>query len=491
MTDKSSSSSDGGASLLRNGLGLAGVVLAGGSLFSFLLLFLFDMLASAPSPYVGILTYVVTPAFLLGGLALMALGAAWQRWKLKRATGAPPPPMIIDWSQPRHRRKVIGFGLGVMGFLLLSVMGSYHAYHLSESVEFCGETCHTVMKPELVTYRQGAHARVSCTECHIGQGASYFVKAKISGAYQLYAVAFDKYPRPIPTPIKHLRPAQDTCEQCHWPRKFVGNLDRTYDYFLGDEENTPYSVRLTLKVGGADPARGPLGGIHWHMNVGNRIEYIAIDEKRQEIPWVRVTDSQGVVTVYRTAEFTNRIEDFEIRTMDCMDCHNRPAHRFNTPNDAVNRAISLGKIDRAIPHVKTAAVEALTGEYETEEEALRGIATQLAEAYPDDSRINAVINVVQEIYRSNFFPEMKADWRAYPDNIGHQNWPGCFRCHDGRHKTADGRRTIKADDCNTCHVILAQGAGGELNTLTPGGQPFRHPGDEIEGLCTDCHDGTF
>jgi nitrate/TMAO reductase-like tetraheme cytochrome c subunit len=347
------------------------------------------------------------------------------------------------------------------------------------------------MEPEMVTYQHGSHARVSCTECHIGKGASYFVKSKLSGTYQLYAVAFNKYPRPIPTPIKNLRPAQDTCEQCHWPEKFVGDLDRTYNYFLGDEANTPYSLRMTMKVGGADPTRGPVGGIHWHMNVGNKVEYLASDPSRTVIPWVRMTDGLGVVTVFTAPGFTNEVDASAIRTMDCMDCHNRPAHRYMSPNQAVNLAMSLGQIDPQIPSIKANAVEVLTREYSSNTEAEEGIATTLSQLYPDDQRIRQVITEVQSIYRKNFFPEMKADWRAYPDHIGHQQWPGCFRCHDGEHRTADATRTIKANDCNSCHTILAQGSGEELMQLTPQGQPFKHPGDEVEGLCTDCHDGTF
>jgi hypothetical protein len=326
-------------------------------------------------------------------------------------------------------------------------------------------------------------------ECHIGKGAEWFVKAKISGTYQVYAVAFDKYPRPVPTPIKNLRPAQETCEQCHWPKKFVGNLDRTYNYFLGEETNTPFSVRLTMKVGGGDPTHGPVGGIHWHMNVGNKVQYIATDSARQYIPWVRVVNSQGVVTEYRTKTFTNAVNEREIRTMDCMDCHNRPAHKYISPDKAINLAMSLNQIDRALPWIKTNAVFALTRNYTNEAQAIESIATILDDRYRGDARIKPVIDVVQQIYRDNFFPEMKAQWDKYPDNIGHMIWPGCFRCHDGKHFTADAKRSVKASDCNTCHTILAQGSGDELNLLTPGGQKFKHPGDEVDGACNDCHTG--
>ena len=475
-------------SLLRNWLSLTGLVIVIGSLFSFFLLFLLDAMATFSNPYVGILTYIVTPGFTMMGLVLTIIGALRERRQLHGARGL-MPMVVIDLTRPRDRR-VLGFFIGgSLIFLLLSAMGSYHTYHFTESVQFCGQTCHTVMQPELVTYQHGPHARVSCTECHIGPGATWFVKAKISGTYQLYATAFDKYPRPIPTPIKNLRPAQETCEQCHWPKKFVGNLERTYNYFLGDETNTPFTLSLLMKVGGADPTHGPEGGIHWHMNVKNKVEYVATDVARQKIPWVRIVDPQGVVTEFRTKGFTNDPASFTIRAMDCMDCHNRPAHKYQTPNDAVNLAISLGHIDRTLPWIKTNAVYALTRDFKTETEALQGIATHLAERYPNEPRIRPVIDVVQQLYRDNFFPEMKASWKIYPDNIGHKNWPGCFRCHDGKHQTEDGQRTIKANDCNACHTILAQGNGPELLQLAPGGQTFKHPGGDYDLTCYDCHNG--
>jgi nitrate/TMAO reductase-like tetraheme cytochrome c subunit len=481
-------------SLLRNWISLTGLVVVMGSLFSFLLLFVLDTLAHFSNPYIGILTYIIAPGFLLFGLFLALIGALRERRKLGQSAGI-LPRMVVDLSRPRDRKIMGYFVAGSVLFLLLSAVGSYHTYHFTESVQFCGQACHTVMKPELVTYQLGSHARVGCVECHIGPGATWFVKSKLSGTYQLYAVAFNKFPRPVPTPIKNLRPAQETCEQCHWPKKFVGNLDITYNYFLGDETNTPFSVRLTMKVGGGDPTHGPVGGIHWHMNVGRKVQYVATDEARQVIPWVRVADAQGVITEYKVPSFTNDIHPEAIRTMDCMDCHNRPAHTYQSPNSAVNLAMSLGRIDRALPWIKTNAVGVLTRTYTNETQAMESIATALARSYPADrfpsqqAGVRAAIDVVQQIYRNNFFPEMRASWDKYPNNIGHKDWPGCFRCHDGKHRTADGKGTIKASDCNTCHTILAQGSGEELNRLTPNGQKFKHPGDEVDGGCNDCHTG--
>jgi len=489
-------------SLFRNWMSLTGLVIVIGSLFSFFLLFMLDAVARISNPYIGILTYLVAPGFLILGLLLTVIGLLRERHKRGGAAGL-LSAVQVDLSRPRDRRFMGTFIAGSLFFLFLSAVGSYNTYNFTESVQFCGETCHTVMKPELVTYEHGPHAKVACAECHIGPGATWFVRSKLSGTYQVYATAFDKYPRPIPTPIKNLRPAQETCEECHWPNKFVGNLDRTFTYFQDDATNTPFSIRLLIKVGGGDPTHGPVGGIHWHMTVGNTVEYIAAkeekgvwvpDETRQHLPWVRVTDSLGIQTIFRETRFTNDISRFEVRKMDCMDCHNRPAHRYMSPDSAVNLALSLGAtnsygIDSTLPWIKTNAVFALTRNYKTDTEARDGIATALAERYPNNPSILKAIPVVQQIYKDNFFPEMKAEWSDYPDNIGHMIWPGCFRCHDGNHKTEDGKRTIKANDCNACHTILAQGSGAELLQLSPGGQQFKHPGGDYDLSCNECHNG--
>ena len=474
-------------SLFRNWISFIGAVVALGALFSFLLLFTLDAIAKFSNPYVSLLTYMVVPAFLISGIALGFLGAFWERRRRARGTG--PTSLQIDLSKPRDRRVLVTFITGSIVFLLLSAIGSYNAFNFTESVTFCGETCHKVMKPELVTHDHGPHARVACVECHVGKGVSWFVKSKISGSYQLYSVAFNKYPRPIGTPIKNLRPARDTCEECHWPQSFVGNLDRTFNYFQSDASNSPYSIRLLLKIGGSDPKHGPVGGIHWHNLPGNKVEYVATDEARQKIPWVRVTEANGTVTVFKTARFTNDVSKMEMRTMDCMDCHNRPSHRYLSPEKAVNQAMALNRIDPNIPWIKTNAMYVLTGKYQTEAEATNAIAKVLTTKYPGDARAAAAIPVVQQIYSENFFPEMKASWVSYPDNVGHMIFPGCFRCHDGQHKTEDRKTTIKANDCNTCHTILAQGAGVELNQLAPAGQKFNHPGGDYDGSCIDCHNG--
>ena len=476
--------------LWRNWLSFAGAVMAVASFFAFLLLFALDLIARTGNPYMGILAYVVAPAFLFLGLGMILVGVWWQRRHERKAGVAVTPSLLaVDLSRPADRKKLRLFVIASVIFLLCTAIGSYQTYHVSESVQFCGQACHGPMKPEFTAYQFSSHARVSCVECHVGHGPEAFVKAKMNGVHQLVGVMTGNYDRPIKTPIRNLRPARETCEQCHWPQKFSGNIDRTYQSYLTDETNTPYAVRLSLNVGGADPTHGPVGGIHWHISQDNKIEYVATDDRRQVIPWVRVTDPQGVVTEYRNPRFTNDVQQMEIRQMDCMDCHNRPAHRYRSPNDAVNFAMSIGKIDPKISGVKSNAVAVLVQKYNTEAEALAGIAAGLQSKYAGTPGVDKLVAEVQAIYAANFFPEMKADWRAYPENIGHKDWPGCFRCHDGKHVATNSQKQIPASDCTSCHTIIAQGNEAELQLISPAGQEFKHPGDPVDGACNDCHTG--
>jgi len=476
----------------RNWISLSGLFLSISAAFAFVFLFAIDQFAHNGNPYMGILAYLVAPGFFLAGVALVLIGRWIDRRQAARAVAGKIKLAIhIDLSLPQHRRHLMFFLAGATVFLLLTAMGSYRSYHVTESVGFCGQVCHTVMEPEFVTYQHSPHARVSCAECHIGSGATWYVKSKISGAYQVYATLADKYPRPIPSPVANLRPAQETCEQCHWPERFSGDRVKTYVHTLSDEENSTYSIRLALKVGGGNAANGPVGGIHWHMSVANKVEYIATDAKRQEIPWVRFTDHEGKVTVYATEQYRDNPPEGELRRMDCVDCHNRPAHNYKTPNFLVEQALALGRVDRTLPNFKREGVAALTATYETVDAARAGIDGALRRAYPDRPSVQGAIEELQRIYQNNFFPLMNARWDAYPENIGHKDWPGCFRCHDDVHTSADGQLSISSTNCNACHDIIAQGSGADMEKLVGGnGQPFAHPGGDVEGLaCNLCHNG--
>ncbi|MCB1122004.1 MAG: NapC/NirT family cytochrome c [Verrucomicrobiae bacterium] len=478
----------------NNWISFSGVVIATGSLFAFMLLFAIDAMTGHSNPYMGILTYLGSPMFLTIGLFLMVLGWFIHRRHLKSQARASILTVSMDLSSPRDRRNLLIFSVSAILFMLLTALGSYQTYHYTESVQFCGQVCHEVMEPEYTTYLQSPHARVACVECHIGSGVNWYVKAKISGLRQVYAVLTNDFDRPVDTPIANLRPAQDTCEQCHWPQKFTGNLDRTYVHYLIDEENTPFFVRMLLKVGGGDPRHGPVDGIHWHTNKENKVEYVAVDDDRQEIPWVRMTDKDGKVTVYK-------LEDYEldaaaeIRTMDCMDCHNRPAHVYTTPNDYVDQSIFMGRLSRELVDVKFNTVDLLTAEYENREEAQKAIEEGMTDYYEDEESLPQVIAEVKRIYSQSFFPEMKASWKDYPENIGHKDWPGCFRCHDGKHVSSDtgAAISITASDCNSCHTIIAQGEELEARVLDSRGLEFAHPDGEWdeELLCSDCHNGAL
>jgi nitrate/TMAO reductase-like tetraheme cytochrome c subunit len=475
----------------NNWISAIGGVLAVGALFSFALLAWMDFTQGNKNPYLGIFTYIVAPGFLIAGLATVFFGAwAQRRWAIKHAATA-PDKWRLDFSSARQRRYLVLFGIGAACFIMLSAFGSYQTYHYSESVQFCGEVCHRAMNPEFVAYQRSSHAHVDCVDCHIGSGAEWFIKAKINGTHQLIAYTLNNYNRPIATPLTKIRPAQDICAKCHWPEKSHGNLDVTNDHFLSDRANTPFSVRLLMHVDTAAPG-GATGGIHWHVNQNEKVEYFASDAKRQEIPWMRVTRlADGVARVYRTEAFKGEPPADKIRTMDCMDCHNRPAHVFPAANDTVEKSMVSGALSSKLPNVKREAVKAMMQEgITTAENAPIKIADYLRSKYASAPELPAAITEVQRIYATTIFPERKADWRVYPNNIGHKDWPGCFRCHDDKHKGAVGK-AVPASDCNSCHTILAQGKGIELEQLNAKGFEFKHPSGDLDPdlTCADCHNG--
>ncbi len=475
----------------NNWISAIGAVLAVGALFSFALLCWMDLTGAHKNPYLGIFTYLVAPGFLIAGLVTVFFGAwAQRRWAIKHAATM-PDKWRLDFTNPKQRKMLVLFGIGGVGFLLLSAFGSYQTYHYAESTQFCGQVCHSAMNPEFVTYQRGAHARVDCVECHVGSGATAFIKAKLNGTRQLIGYTLNNYNRPIDTPVHNLRPARETCEKCHWPEKFHGNLDITFDHYLSDKKNTPASVRMLLHVNSGRQG-GPLAGIHWHVSPDSSVEYYAADADRQDIVWMRVTDKKaGTSRIYRNEEFKGEPPAGTVRTMDCIDCHNRPAHAFPTANDAVEKSLGLGTLSTKLPNIKRSAVQAmLQKEITTDAGAPQQIADFLTAKYKGDPELPAAIAEVQRIYSTSIFPERKADWRVYPNNIGHKDWPGCFRCHDDKHKTATGE-TVRASDCTSCHSIIAQGKGAELATISASGLEFKHPGGELdpELSCADCHNG--
>jgi hypothetical protein len=255
---------------------------------------------------------------------------------------------------------------------------------------------------------------------------------------------------------------------------------------------------MLMNVGGGNPDTGPVSGIHWHMNLSNEINFIATDSQRQVIPWVQAKDRNGTVTVYTAGNSTltpEQIASAPKRRMDCIDCHNRPAHIYNPPDMALDKAFAANRLDTSLPYLKRKAVEAVSKTYTTNDEALKSIASSLSDFYRTNysslysekrASVDGAIKEIQRIYQVNFFPEMKTDWQAHPNNIGHLISSGCFRCHDGEHKSNTGK--VISNDCNICHTVLYDSARPAEQNASTGS--FKHPVD-LGGLanrkCETCH----
>ena len=362
-------------------IGAMGIVLAtlGGGLF--VALVVLGMVGVPFNHYVGIFIYLGLPAVLLIGLLLIPIG----RWRLARRHPEGKLPRF-DFENPRHLRALgVFLGLTVVNVCLFG-MASYGAYHVSESNEFCGTLCHTVMEPEWTRHQLSPHSRVKCVECHIGPGADWFVRSKLSGARQVLAVAMNTYTRPIETPVHNLRPARETCEQCHWPEKFHGDKLVTRTHYDTDEESTELTTALLLRIGGGTVDGRPTGGIHWHTNPAHSVTYVSTDDSRAEIPWVQLEDADGTVITYVSGdaeEVDELLATRDKRTMDCIDCHNRPTHVYETPENVVDRLIVTGLVPRDLPYLKRNAVRALRALEDGGEDPVRAIRAELDELYAD------------------------------------------------------------------------------------------------------------
>ena len=486
--------------LVSNPISFVGLALAVVALGNIVFLFFIDFTTAHPSPYVGILAYMVAPGFLVVGLALVVFGALYTRRKRLTSTGA-SAYLRLDFSDPAQRGAMAFFLAFIIVFVGMSVVGSYKAYTFTDSIGFCGQLCHSVMAPEFIAYQQSPHARVACVDCHVGAGATWYVKSKLSGTRQVIKTMLNTFPRPIPTPVHDLRPAAETCEACHWPKKFYGAQLKVFNHFSSDEKNTPRQIRLLIKTGGGDPSTGEPEGIHWHMNISNEITYLATDDQRQNIAYIHVKDPQGRVTEYYSKDSTltkDQIAKAPKRRMDCVDCHNRPTHIYVPPEVSVDRSFTAHRLDINLPFLKQQSVAALTGKYDSTDAAMQGIAKTIYEfyatKYPDllktqEPEIRGAIDEVQRIYKLTFFPEMKLDWRTHPNNIGHFYFSGCFRCHDGNHVSPEG--IVIRKDCNICHTILEQQENA-VNIASLPGVEFKHPvdlGDMTAVNCSDCHTG--
>ncbi len=446
--------------LCNNAISLFGLLIVALSLLLVITFLLFSIVTGKTNRYLDVIGFLVLPGVFVVGLLIVPIGVIRAHLRKRRGLRR----WRIDLHEPHTRSALIVFAV-VTFFVVLPTLAvlSYEGYGYTESTEFCATVCHTVMEPEGTAHANSPHARVTCAQCHIGEGAGWFVKSKLSGLRQVWAVWANSYKRPIPPAIRELRPARDTCEQCHWPAKFFGSQLKEIVHYSPNEENTRRVVRILLKTGGADESIGRVEGIHMHMLVSGSIEYVAVDEDLQEIPWVRYNTAEGESIVYRS---DGKPSDAPpppgiVRTIDCMDCHNRGAHHFRSPQAAIDLQMDAGMIDPSLPYIKREAVAALVGDYPdvptAEREIERAISNFYRRKYPEiwETRretIEQAIDRIQLVYRLNFFPKMRANWQTYPENIGHLISPGCFRCHDGLHVNDKGEAI--SSSCTTCHDFL-------------------------------------
>jgi hypothetical protein len=488
----------------KNWLTIIGSIISAINLLLILLLFGISTIFNKGNTNLGLFIYIILPGFLILGLLMIPIGMFLERKRIFQSlvheTARLPR---IDLNDPSHRNAFIIFTITTIIVLFLSTLGSFKAYHITESVEFCGTLCHQVMEPEHTAYLNSPHANVSCVECHVGSGASWYVKSKLSGLHQVYAVLTKTYPSPIETPLHDLRPARETCEKCHWPQKFYARTLWTKKYFIADSLNTEWDIMLQMKTGPEYSGLGLKEGIHWHINPDVNIEYISDNDKRENITYVKYTNkATKEVTIYKNEN--NAISDSLIavstsRTMDCIDCHNRPSHNYNSPTVYFDKAMLTGDVSKSIPYFKKAAMEILRETFNDKDSALIKINESITNYYKSDFNeyyekntdlINSSVVSVQKAFSQNTFPKMKVTYDKYPEHIGHLESDGCFRCHNDSFKSDNGR-TIKRD-CNLCHTIVGQGTQGTIQyTSIRENLDFQHPVDIgtawKEANCSECH----
>jgi nitrate/TMAO reductase-like tetraheme cytochrome c subunit/mono/diheme cytochrome c family protein len=381
--------------------------------------------------------------------------------------------------------------------------GAVYGWEYTNSPQFCGTACHT-MPPEFTSYLTSPHARIDCVDCHIGKGfLATRVSRKAGDLRHIVAAAFNTYEFPIRA--HQLQPARETCEKCHLPEKFSDDSLREIKQFAPDKDNTPLTTYLVLKTGGGSKREGLGRGIHWHIE--NKIEYFPADPEEQEIPYVRVLEDDGTFTEYIDIESglePSDIDPDELVEMDCITCHNRITHLVKTPEATVDELMNRGIIDPEIPEIRRVATETYGQIYATTEIGLEGIsaiASFYQTYYPDYYAENTVkiartIGALREAYGQSVYPEQNSDWTTHPNNIGHTDSAGCFRCHSGQHMNAD-EEAIRLE-CNLCHSIPVVAGPGDFISeieISRGPEPDSHKNpnwitlhrDVFDPTCSNCH----
>jgi nitrate/TMAO reductase-like tetraheme cytochrome c subunit len=443
----------------NNPISLAGGAItsaSGVTMIGYWLVEIFGRLAE--NPYLGIIFFLILPGLFILGLILIPIGVFLRRRKLQKAGQVPVEFPKIDLNDRMFRHGLDIVLVATIVNLLVVAVATYRGASYMDSPQFCGQSCH-VMHPEYTAYKISAHSHVDCVECHIGSGAKSYFEAKVNGTKQLVEVTLHDYPTPIESPVRNLRPAREICEGCHTPARFVGEKLLVKSTFADDEKNSETQTVVVLHLGGRD-SLSQLSGIHG-THLGH-IEYVATDASRTTIPWVQKRNADGSETVFATADAAGGPPKGERRVMDCIDCHNRAAHTFVTAEDALNRAMSEGAVSPDLPWVHKEGLALLNGNYASEEDASQKIPAQLKAFYAAQhaeilttkaAQLKSAGDELVTLYSQNVFPYMKVTWGTHPNNIGHMNYPGCFRCHDGSHAAKNGASITQ--DCAACHNLLA------------------------------------
>jgi hypothetical protein len=438
---------------VRNPVSLLGMAVTTTAAVLFLVLLVLETIGALGNPYLGLLVFVTLPSIFVLGLLLIPLGAWWARRRRRLHPELSAWP-TVDLSNARHRTVIVsGLVLTALNIVIVAV-AAYGGVHYMDSPAFCGQVCHTTMEPQFSAAAVWPHARVACAQCHIGPGAGATFQAKLAGTRQLYHVVTNTVPRPIPPPERLLQPARVTCEGCHWSGRAYGDRLRQIREYANDESSTESITTLRLHVGGGS-SRG--SGIHWHANPATTIEFVPPPPGEAAAPYVRVTEASGRVREFLAPGATgSQFASATLRRMDCVDCHNRPAHTmFFTAERAIDSAIAAGRIPRELQFVRREAVSALKGEHVSREAGLQEIARRLREFYSARGRTDAnlverAVAGAQDVWSRNVFPAMKVTWGTYPSHMGHVDTPGCFRCHDDEHKSVDG--AVISQSCELCHT---------------------------------------
>ena len=442
--------------LTRHWLSLVGAALVTTAVISWLFVLPQHIRGHVDNPYVGIVFFLALPAAFFVGLALIPIGVYLARRRIRQGLAEAPFDRKVALS-----RLAWFFGITTVLNVLIGTQFTYRAVKHMETHQFCGQSCHS-MNPEFAAYLNSPHAKVECVECHVAPGASGWIASKTSGIRQLFETVFGTFPRPIPSAIEtnRLVPARETCEDCHWSQK-VGSVKlRVFTHYAEDEQNTRTQTVFLMMVGGSRFA-----GIHGkHFAPGVSIRFAAGDAKRQTIPWVEYRNgATGEVETFLSEGTTpDAIKALPVYEMQCVDCHNRPAHTFESASRGMDDALALGEIATTLPFIKKKSLELLTATYKSREEAVEelpsGLVSFYKQTYADlyvkrTQDIQQAAQAVLSIYDRNVFPDLKVTWGTYPNNLGHMEFPGCFRCHDGSHTTANAKTITQ--DCNACHEPLA------------------------------------